>query len=408
VRICILTQYYPPEMGAAQSRLSDLAVQMRRRGHEVVVLTTMPSYPHGRVLAGYGGLFRRDQREEGQILRTWSLASASRRPLPRILSYLSFTLSAAVTGALCLRRLDVVVTESPPLPLGVAGWFLSRMCRARLVFNVSDLWPESAVALGMLSPDGRATKLASKLEAFAYRRSWRVSGQTRGILDDITARFPRVKTIPLLGGVDTTRFDPALSSAETRARVLGPEPVIAIYAGLHGLAQGLDRVLEAAELLADVDGLAIVLVGDGPLKAELMAQAAARRLRNVRFVDAVDSESVPALLASADIAIVPLSEQLAGTILSGAVPSKLYEGMASGIPIVLVSEGEAVDVLAAAGGGVAVEPGDVDGLANVLRRLAASSSEREALGAAGRRAAVERHDRRVICDGFIDALERAD
>lgn len=399
MRIGILTQYYPPEMGAAQSRLSDLALQLRRRGHDVVVLTAMPNYPHGRVLPGYGGLLRRERREEGNVIRTWIWPSISRRTLPRTLSYLSFTISAALAGAVHLSRLDILITESPPLTLGTTGWLLGKLKRARLVFNVSDLWPESAVALGMLSPDGRATRLAYRLEAFCYRRAWRVSGQSTEILESVERRFPDVNTIPLLGGADTERFQPALRSTDVRVRVLGDEPVVAVYAGLHGLAQGLDLILDAAELVREVP-LAIVLIGDGPVKRSLIREAARRGLTNVRFADALHRDDVPAVLASADIALVPL-----GLRLPGAVPSKLYEAMASGVPVVLVAEGEPADVLDAAGGGIAVKPGDAEGLAAALERLAGSSSLRDSLGAAGRTAAVERHDRRLSCDRFIDALE---
>lgn len=400
MRIGILTQYYPPEMGAAQSRLSDLALQLRRRGHDVVVLTAMPNYPHGRIQQGYGGLLRREQREEGDVIRTWVWPSVSRHPLPRILSYLSFTASAALAGAVFLPRLDVLITESPPLTLGATGWLLSALKRAKFVFNVSDLWPESAVALGMLSSAGRATRLAQQLEAFCYRHAWRVSGQSNEILASVGRRFPGVRTIPLLGGADTERFDPARRSAAVRRTVLGDEPVIALYAGLHGLAQGLDLILDAAELVREVPGLAIVLIGDGPVKRALVESAEARGLTNLRFADAIDRDDVPAVLASADIALVPL-----GLRLPGAVPSKLYEAMASGVPVILVAEGEPANVLEAAGGGLTVELRDAGGLAAALKQLASSSALRESLGAAGRRAAVEKHDRRLSCDRFIDALE---
>jgi len=402
VRIGILTQYYPPEMGAPQSRLSDLAAQLRSRGHEVVILTAMPNYPHGRIQEGYGGLVRRERRSEGDVIRTWIWPSVSRRPLPRILSYLSFTVSAALAGAVYLPRLDVLITESPPLTLGVTGWILSKLKRARSVFNVSDLWPESAVALGMLSASGRGARLAYRLEGFSYRHAWAVSGQSAEILESVSRRFPAVRTIPFLGGADTNRFSPSRQSNEIRLRVLGDEPVIAVYAGLHGLAQGLDNVLDAAELTRDTAGLAIVLIGDGPVKQTLVGTARARGLKNVRFVDAIDRDDVPGVLASADVALVPL-----GLRLPGAVPSKLYEAMASGVPVVLVAEGEPARVLQEAGGGIVVQPGDGLGLAAALERLAASKPLRQSLGAAGRSAAVEKHDRRASCDLFIDALEEA-
>jgi glycosyltransferase involved in cell wall biosynthesis len=402
VQVAILSQYYSPEMGAPQSRLSDLASHLRRRGHDVVVLTAMPNYPEGKVFEGYGGVLRREHRAEAEVIRTWIWPSASKQLIPRLLSYLSFTVSAATLGLARLPKIDVLVTESPPLTLGLTSWLIARVKRARLVFNVSDLWPESAVTLGMLSPNGSGANLAYRLEAFSYRSAWRVSGQSAEILASVEARFPDVATLPFPGGVDTTRFRPDAGSPEVRRRVLGDEPIIALYAGLHGLAQGLESILDAAERLSDLPDLAIVLVGSGPMKPTLEESARRRGLRNVRFVDVLPPEQVPAVLAAADIALVPL-----GARLVGAVPSKLYEAMASAVPVVVAADGEPAEIVASAGGGIAVSPGDVDGLATALRRLAADEDERRALGAAGRRAACERHDRRVICDRFIDALEDA-
>jgi glycosyltransferase involved in cell wall biosynthesis len=175
---------------------------------------------------------------------------------------------------------------------------------------------------------------------------------------------------------------------------------VALYAGLHGIAQGLDQLIEAAERLQD-DQLQVVLVGDGPDKEALVEATSRRRLRNVTFLEPQPNEAMPALLASADIAVVSLK-----TRIPGAVPSKLYEAMASGLPIVLVAEGEPAEILLSAHAGMAVKPGDVDGLADALRRLAQSDTERARLGTAGRAAAIERFDRRPICDRFIEALER--
>jgi colanic acid biosynthesis glycosyl transferase WcaI len=362
----------------------------------------MPNYPEGRVFAGYGGLLKRERRGEADVIRTWIWPSNSRRLIPRMLSYLSFTGSAATIGSACLPRIDILLTESPPLTLGLASWLICKLKRARLVFNVSDLWPESAVTLGMLSETGFGTRLAYRLEAFSYRAAWRVSGQSAEILASIQKRFPGVVTLPFPGGVDTARFNPDAGSREVRLRFLGSEPVIAIYAGLHGLAQGLEHVLDAAEQLSDTPELAIVLLGSGPVKRSLEENARRRGLRNVRFADALPPDQVPAVLASADIALVPL-----GARLVGAVPSKLYEAMASGVPVVAMAQGEPAEVLGRAVAGIAVEPGDAAGLATALRRLVARDDERRALGAAGRKAALEHHERRVICDRFVDALEDA-
>ncbi|HLB18957.1 MAG TPA: glycosyltransferase family 4 protein [Gaiellaceae bacterium] len=400
MRVGILTQYYAPEMGAVPARLGELATRLRERGHEVVVVSAMPNYPRGEVYPGYGGLLAHEKIDGAVVLRTWIWPTLSASVIPRTLSYLSFAASSLFIGSVRLPRLDVLITESPPLPLGVTGFLLSRLKHARFVFNVSDLWPESAVVLGVLG-DGFATKLAYKLERFCYRRAWRVSCQSREIRASIDRRFTSVHTLAFFNGVDTGRFGPVHRTDAARRQLGRSSELIALYAGLHGIAQGLDQLLAAAATLSD-ENLRLVLVGDGPEKGALLENARERGLGNVSFLPPQPKAAMPALLAAADIAVVTLK-----THIPGAVPSKLYEAMASGLPVVLVAEGEAAEILESAGAGLVVKPGDTDGLAAALARLARSPDERARLGAASRTAAVERYDRRPLCDAFIDALESA-
>jgi hypothetical protein len=147
MRITILTQYYPPEIGAPQNRLSDLAGHLVMAGHEVEVLTAMPSYPRGKIYAGYGGLFSREQKDGVQILRAFVYPTRSAALLPRLLNYFSFVFSSVLFGSFLLRRADYLLVESPPLFLGLAAIWLSRLKGAKMIFNVSDLWPASAVHL---------------------------------------------------------------------------------------------------------------------------------------------------------------------------------------------------------------------------------------------------------------------
>ncbi len=398
MRFAILTQYYPPEMGAPQARLSELAARFVDRGHEVVVLTAMPNYPRGRIDPGYRGLLRREERDGVRVVRTAIYPTKSVGMVRRMASYLSFVASSALLGAVFLPRVDYLLTESPPLFLGLSGFFLSRLKGARWIFNVADLWPEGAVEMGIVS-DGPALRAARALEAFCYRRAWLVSGQSRGILENIESRFPEVETHHLSNGVDTELFAPGVAPARQRLGLGREGHPVAVYAGLHGIAQGLGQILDAAARL-DEARLDIVLVGDGPEKEELVARARQLALANLRFLDPLPRSAMPELLASADIAIACL-----GRTLLGAVPSKIYEAMGAGRPLVLVAEGEPAEIVRRAGAGLTVAPGDVAGLAAALRRLAENPDERRGMGRRGRRAAESRFDRQRICDRFIDLLE---
>ncbi len=394
-----LTQYYPPEIGAPQARLSALARRCVERGHEVVVLTAMPNYPRGRVYPGYGGIWHTEDRDGVRVVRSAIYPTKSARLLRRLRSYFSFVLSSAIVGAAVLPALDYLITESPPLFLGLSGYLLSRLKKARWVFNVSDLWPESAVRLGLVRK-GPALRLAQRLESFCYRKAFMVSGQSDEILADIGRRFPGVRLCQFRNGVDTERFSPARRSGAATTELRDGAECVAVYAGLHGIAQGLDQILKAADLLRDVKSLRIVLVGDGPEKEALIRKSRDLRLPNVVFAGPLGSNRIPVFLASCDIALAPLKRYL-----PGAVPSKIYEAMASGIPVVLCGDGEAAELVRASRAGLVVPPGDGTALASTLRRLAGDAGLRESLGRAARDAALHRFDRRAICDAFIDNLE---
>jgi len=402
VRVTILTQYYPPEIGAPQARLSELANALVRRGHAVTVLTAMPSYPRGRIHPGYGGLVRRERLNGVQVIRTPIFPTQRPDFLSRLANYFSFTCSAGLLGTFLLRRCDYLIVESPPLFLGLAGLWLSWRTRAAMVFNVSDLWPESAVRLGIVRTGSLGHRLAEWLERFCYRHAALVSGQTKTIVQNIVERFPYCRTYHFSNGVNTRTFHPDRRTAAARAAFGDNEAgtCVALYAGLHGLAQGLDRVLDAAETLRADPRLRLVLMGDGPAKEKLMQHAQARGLSNVRFLEPLPRDQVPPLVAAADFLVVPLA-----THIPGATPSKLYEAMASGRPVVLVAEGEPAAFVRQHRVGIVVAPGDGPGLVEALRTLSTDVTLRQELGANGRRTAERLFDKVDIDNAFIEYLE---
>lgn len=400
LEIAILTQYYAPEVGAAQVRLAALAEAFTAKGHLVTVLTAMPNYPTGRIYAGYPRFFLRERIGGVHVIRTYIVPTQRATMLHRLASYTSFAASSAFVGTFLLPRPDYLLVESPPLVLGLAGVYLSRVKRARLIFNVSDLFPETAVRLGVLRAGTALHRLSAWLERFCYRRAWLVTGQALEIIRDIAKRFPRCQTRLLSNGVDPSVFRPRSSAGGARTPASENGRCVAMYAGLHGLAQGLHYVLDAAERLQSDSGCDLVLVGDGPEKSALVADAARRGLTNVRFLDARPHGEMARILQDADILVVPLVRYI-----TGAVPSKLYEAMATGRPVVLMAEGEAASIVRNHQAGLVVPPGDTAGLAEALRRLAGDPALRARLGRHGR-AAVERHfDRRRIGAEFAQFLE---
>ena len=216
----------------------------------------------------------------------------------------------------------------------------------------------------------------------------------------INQRFPDRPTCHLSNGVDTRSFRPDVCADDARATLNGNGRAVALYAGLHGLAQGLDQVLDAAAALREECSLQFRFVGDGPEKQALLQQAEQRNLSNVRFLDPRPAQDIPAFLAAADIILVPLKMYI-----PGAVPSKLYEAMASGKAVVLVAEGEAAEIVRQNQTGLVVKPGDIKSLIQALRTLNDQPSLRYTLGQNGRRAAEQYFDRTKIATRFIEHLE---
>ena len=400
MNLVILSQYYPPEVGAPQTRLSELARLMVQKGDSVSVLTAMPNYPTGRIHAGYGGLFKTEWLNGVKIVRTFIYPTQKTDFVRRLANYFSFVITSAVIGTFLLKPADVLLVESPPLFLGLSAVWLSLVKRAHLIFNVSDLWPESAVQLGVVRRNSLFHRVSSWLESFCYRRAWLVTGQSRSIINDIRQRFPDTQTYHLSNGVDTNRFHVSGNGQARRDSNLKGDCVV-MYAGLHGLAQGLSQVLMAAEDLVEERRFKFVLIGDGPEKNMLMGQAAMRGLTNVEFQDPRRSEEIPSLIAGCDIVLVPLTSYLLG-----AVPSKLYEAMASGRPVILVASGEASQLVNEHQAGITVEPGDITGLVQALKTLLAQPQLRRTLGENGRRAAEQHFDRETIVSRFREFLEQ--
>ncbi len=402
MRLAILTQYYPPEIGAPQRRLSSLAGHFIRAGHTVDVLTAMPNYPLGRLYDGYGGVSRREAIDGANVLRTFIYPTQKTDYPRRLANYFSFVISSAAIGSARLERPDYLMVESPPLFLGLSGIWLSRLKRTRLIFNVSDLWPETAVHLGVVREGSALHRLSERLEGLCYRRAWTVTGQSREIVSSIERRFPGTRTYHLSNGVDCSGFGAERATTQARA-ILGASDgggCVALYAGLHGIAQGLSQLLDAASVLRNEQGPGMVFIGEGPVKDDLVRGARERRLERVRFLDARPAAELPPLLASADILLVPL-----GMDIPGAVPSKLYEAMASGRPVLLVAHGEAATIVRDNRAGIVVAPGDLDGLVNALRVLRDDPELRAELGANGRRAAELHFDRAEIARRFMLMLE---
>jgi colanic acid biosynthesis glycosyl transferase WcaI len=388
-RILYLTQYFPPEVGATQTRAHEMARYLVGRGHHVTVVTEVPNHPSGIIPPAYRRkLYTREKMDGIDVIRVWVKASPEKSFRTRMLFYISYMVNAALAGAgLARGRYDVIVATSPPLFVGAAGLALSVLRRTSFVFEVRDLWPESAVALGELRHP-RAIALAGKLERMCYNRARRIVVVTRGIQQRLEERGFGDKVVLIPNGANTDLFRPdpeAGSALRTELGLTGK--FLVLYAGIHGLAQGLATVLRAAQQLEDVPDAHFVFVGEGPKKAELLELKDRLGLTNVTMLPERPRHEMPAFLSAADVALVPLRKL---ELFEGAVPSKMFDAWACGCPVLLSIDGEARRVLEQAGGGLYVESENPAQMAQALARL---ENDRAGLRCAGEKARnfVEAH-----------------
>jgi glycosyltransferase involved in cell wall biosynthesis len=393
MRIIIVTHYFPPETGAPQARLSGLAATWAADGDDVTVLTGMPNHPTGVKPPEYRGALRRRERRGGyRVLRTWLYATPNEGIARKTIGHLSFVVSSVLLGWRASGPADVVVVSSPTFFAIGAGWLLARLKRARLVVEIRDLWPAVFTELAVLT-NRRVIGLLERLELAAYAAADTVIVVSDGFRANLIGRgVPAAKVHTIRNGVSPGEFDPAARADPGLRSALGAGPgdCLVLYAGTHGISQGLTSVADAAAQLAG-EPIRFAFVGEGADKQRLRDRVAELGLDNVALLPGVPHEQVPALLAAADVCLVPLRDL---PLFSSFIPSKMFECLAAGKPVVGAVAGEAAQILREAGARV-VPPADSKALAAVIRTLAADPARRQAMGRQGR-CYVEKHFDRVV------------
>lgn len=407
-KLLFITPYYAPEKGAAAVRISETAVRLVQRGHTVTVLTTLPNYPTGIVPPEYRGRVPQIEIRAGvRVIRVWSYISPRKSFFHRILAQLSFGCLAPILGRRSVGQPDIIIVESHPLFNAIAGRFLAWRKRCPFIFTVSDLWPESAVQLGVLR-DRLFIRLAEWLEWSTYRRAGLIWALSAGIRDQIVARgIPAERVFLLTNGADLSLFVP-MERERARAELSWDQRFTILYAGTYGLSHGLATVLEAAARLRDRADMHFIFLGDGVEKAELMAKARQNALANVTFEDACPHDAMPLVLAGADLCLVPMRKL---PLFEGRLPLKMFEIMACARPFILGVEGEARKLaVEEAGAAIYAEPENVDALVESILYLYEHPGEREVLGQRGREfvaATYSRDQLTATLDGHIAALLNA-
>lgn len=381
----VLTQYYAPEMGAPQVRLRAMIGELRRHGIDVTVLTAMPNYPTGIIAPGYEGVWSCREEIDGVVVRrAWIFAAAGRSTIRRLANYLSFSVTgflAALTGP----RPDVIFVEAQPLTLGLAALLIKWLRRVPYIYNVPDLQVEVARQLGFVRRRW-PLRLAAALERTVARRSWKVSTVTRQFIEHfVRDGVPRTQLTFLPNGADANTLRPERPSDAMRARWEIGGKTVFLYVGTHAYYHGLEVIVDAAEALRGRDDIVILMIGQGPERAALMARAGNLGLTNILFSDSPFEERA-ALYSIACASLVTLRDIPVARQMRSA---KIFPSLSCGVPVICAAGGEGAELVAANDCGIVVPPGDARALAAAMTQLAGDPDRRDGLSRAGR-ALVER------------------
>ena len=405
MHILFLTDNFPPEVNAPASRTFEHCREWVRQGAQVTVITCAPNFPKGAVFEGYRNALWQSAMVEGiRVIRVWSYITANEGFVKRILDYLSFMCTATI-AALFVRKVDVIVGTSPQFFTACAACAASMLKRRPWVFELRDLWPESIKAVGAMG-ESAAIRFLERIEALLYRKADRIVAVTHSFKDSLVRRGVDGSKIEVItNGVDLDNFRP-LPKDSALTRELGLEGCfVAGYIGTHGMAHGLETLLEAAAMLQarpDATDIRLLFLGHGAQKAALVERAAQTGLRNVRFIDSVPKSEVARYWSLLDVSIIHLRNT---DLFNSVIPSKLFECMGMGIPVLHGVPGESADIVRSEGVGEVFESGNAGQLAEGLLRLRSEPGRHDLYRTNGP-VAGRKYNRNDLARRMLDILEK--
>ncbi len=378
MHILFITENFPPERNAAASRVYERACYWIKWGHEVTVMTCAPNFPEGKVYPGYKNRWYQAEQIDGiRVVRVKTFISANEGILLRTVDFVSFMFSSIVAG-LFQKKPDIVMTTSPQFFAAVGGWVISFFKRKPFIFELGDLWPASITAVSAMK-DNLALKGMEKLELFLYRKSAAVVALTNAFKEDLNRRgIDKNKIYVVVNGVDLPRYSPRPKDKNLLKKIGLKDKFVIGYIGTHGMAHGLKKVLDAAELLITDDEIRFLFVGSGSSKENMIAESKKRGLKNIIFHPAQPKERMPEFWSVLDIALIHLKNN---PVFTTVIPSKTFEAMGMGLPILLAGPagGEASKIVEEERAGVCISSEDPQVFAQTVLELKNNHSLRRKL-----------------------------
>jgi glycosyltransferase involved in cell wall biosynthesis len=403
MKIVYVSHYFSPEIGAPSARIYEMAQAWIRAGHQVEVITGFPNHPQGEIYPGYQRQRYAQEKLDGILVhRVWTYITPNKGLIKRTLGHISLWFSALLFASKHIKNPDVVIGTSPTLFSVMAARRLAIRYKAPFVMEVRDLWPGIFVDLGVIK-NLTVIKLLEAWELWMYRQADKVVTVTDGFRSNIIERGidpEKIHTVP--NGADLDFFQPGEKSPSlTRELDLGGKFVI-LYLGAHSVSQGLDVVLDAALELSDMEDIAFLLVGDGNKKEQLLERGKSEKIDNLIFHPPISKDLVPSYYNLADICLVPLRDV---PLFDTFIPSKMFEIMAMGKPILASLSGEAARILESSEGAVVIGPEDAQGIVQAIRDLYNDRQRRNFLGQKGRRFVEGNYSRKSLAAKYLTIMQ---
>lgn len=403
MHILFLSDNFPPEVNAPATRTFEHCREWVKAGHSVTVITGAPNFPTGRVFPGYRNRILQVEETHGmRVVRVWTYIAPNKGVLRRTLDYLSFMISAAVSSVL-VKSPDVVIGTSPQFFTPCAAYFVSRFKRIPFVFELRDLWPESIAAVGAVKP-GKALKTLARLEFMLYKRAAAIVALTWAFENHLVGRgIPQSKIRVIPNGVDPDFFKPGPRPIELE-KALGAEgKKVVSYIGTVGMAHAVERIVEMAGCMRDIEDILFLILGDGAEWHHIAAMARSQGLGNIRVMKSVPKEQVLDYYRLTDVFLVTLRDR---QIFRTVIPSKIFEAMAMGLPIVCAVDGQCRQIVEQAGCGYFVPPEDVGAMAAAVREMVSWPQSAKAMGERGRRYVSDTFNRKALAAQYLDLLRQ--
>ncbi len=407
MRILVIHQHYLRPGQSGGSRFNEMARVWAARGHEVTVIAGTVDHFSGEVPERYRGRWlTREMDGPVTVYRCYVPNSYRNSYFGRKWAFLGFTFSAS-TAAFCADRPDVIIATSPPLITAIPGWIGARFRLKPIpwIFEVRDLWPESAVTTGVLSPNSALTKLLYGLEKMAYRTSDKINVLTPAFKEDIERRglAGADKIVMVPNGADTDLFYPESRENSVRLEFGWGDRFVALYAGAHSLANALHQLVEAAAILKNRADILIACVGDGPERTALEQEAASRGLTNIRFHGVQPKSRMPAIVNACDLGLAVLQNN---PTFRTVYPNKVFDYMACERPVLVAIDGVARDLVCTqAQAGIFAEPENPEAIANAIMRLADNPGECGQMARNGRRWVLANAARESLAARYLQVME---